>query len=410
MGLPVLEVLLASTRSIGVIMTMVSAGFLLARAGLVDSRGVKLLSNISMNCTIPALLFTTVIFCDQCAKQPGCTKCKPLREIIAEGWILVLFPIVVVGMGVILGKMARLGSRCPQDFARGCVAAVTFGNSTGLPIVLLDVLNEALRASGDLTTQQPLLYLSVYLMFYPLLQWSIGTWLLSSTRASQDVESDTCVQGTAATAEAALLDESTPRSRMHAAITRVQAIASAALVPPVVASLLGVVVGLTPIRGIWVDLRGQDNDAWLEWAYNGVRRLGQAAVPINLIVLGGSLSKGPDWRALPVRTGLAIVVSKLLLMPAMALGVVFALSRVVHVGDQSTRLVLWLVALTVTATPTANNVQVMANVAGQSKEAMATAIFVQYMVAPFTLTGWLVLFLTVLQTDWFLPPLPSPRS
>ena len=35
----------------------------------------------------------------------------------------------------------------------------------------------------------------------------------------------------------------------------------------------------------------RDNDAPLEWLFNGLNLLGGAAVPINMLIMGGSLAK-----------------------------------------------------------------------------------------------------------------------
>jgi predicted permease len=76
------------------------------------------------------------------------------------------------------------------------VLAVAFGNSTGLPTTLLGVLAES-RVFKDMSSSSssssssnsnmaasvddPNLFLSVYLIVYPILQWSIGGWLLAAT-------------------------------------------------------------------------------------------------------------------------------------------------------------------------------------------------------------------------------------
>lgn len=42
------------------------------------------------------------------------------------------------------------------------------------------------------------------------------------------------------------------------------------------------------------------NDAVLGFLTRGIAGLGNAAVPLNLILLGNSLTAGPDWNALPM--------------------------------------------------------------------------------------------------------------
>lgn len=70
-------------------------------------------------------------------------------------------------------------------------------------------------------------------------------------------------------------------------------------------------------------------------------------------------------------------------------------ARAVPGLDPYTRDTLWLVALVVTCTPTANNLLVMCDAAGQGKNAMATAIFTQYLVAPVLLPCTITLFVII---------------
>lgn len=48
----------ASLRAIGTALSIAAVGFALARSGNMDAKGKALLSFLSMNCTIPCLLFT----------------------------------------------------------------------------------------------------------------------------------------------------------------------------------------------------------------------------------------------------------------------------------------------------------------------------------------------------------------
>lgn len=52
----------------------------------------------------------------------------------------------------------------------------------------------------------------------------------------------------------------------------------------------------------------------------------------------------------------------------------------------------WLVFLIVTCTPTANNIVVLCELAGENKHTMSAAIFYQYCAAPILLPGVLTLY------------------
>ncbi|CAJ1376085.1 unnamed protein product [Effrenium voratum] len=375
------EILMASLRAMGVTGTIIVVGILAARWGIVGKNASSVLSAVSANLAIPALLFSRIIYCDQCNQGRHCPECAPFSRTIASSWILMVLPLIVVGFGLALGKAAAVVTRAPAGFARGTVCAIAFGSSTSLPIVLLSVVTETLNNVGSkaMGKMDPLLHLPVYLILYPVLMFSIGNWLLRDPDAAEDCESLVPV-------------EERRRSSLRSALRH-------ALEPPVLASIAGLLVGLTPVRALLVDVYDQDNNAWLEWLYNGIYELGNAAVPLNLLILGCSLSKGADFEALPPRLGVVIVLCKLVLMPLIMTAVIYGLIRLVNTKDTS----LWLVALLVTCMPTANNVAVMAQTGGQSKEGMATAIFLQYMVAPVSVSLWLAGFLFLLSSDGFLP-------
>lgn len=87
--------------------------------------------------------------------------------------------------------------------------------------------------------------------------------------------------------------------------------------PAVVATILGVAVGLTPrLKALLVPAP----TAPLYWLLEGVSTVGDAAVPLNLMLLGASLSKGPSWAQISLRANVGIVLAKMVLMPLLAAG------------------------------------------------------------------------------------------
>ena len=92
--------------------------------------------------------------------------------------------VVAVGFGV--GYGAATASGTPRSQFRSVLAACGFGNSTGLPITLLTVVHSNFPVTSDLGHIDPTLFLSVYLLLYPVLQWGIGGWLLAPEDADYD--------------------------------------------------------------------------------------------------------------------------------------------------------------------------------------------------------------------------------
>jgi len=175
-------------------------------------------------------------------------------------------------------------------------------------------------------------------------------------------------------------------------------VARNALVPPVIGSALGLVIALvTPVQGLFVELPGATGTAPLGFLFDGLAAIGRASVPINMLVLGSNLSKGCDFRAVPLATNIGILFMKNLGQPAMMAAVIFLLSRVFT----STTLSVWLVAMIVSCTPTANNIMVMVELSGQNKAGVTTCIFTHYIAAPLVLT--LVVTVFLLYRDVLVP-------
>mgnify|MGYP003686009127 FL=1 len=169
------------------------------------------------------------------------------------------------------------------------------------------------------------------------------------------------------------------------------------LVPPVRATLLGLVLGLVPWSRALLVTGADAEPAPLDWLFAGLSKLGDAAVPTNLITLGASLASGPDFSAISLKSCAAIVVAKLLLMPTIAMMAVALIEstfpvRILHPFQQPFYLVMFVVA----ATPTANNVLIMCTISGQDRTAMSTAIFVQYLCSPVILSVTICAFIKIM--------------
>ncbi|KAJ1633859.1 hypothetical protein T492DRAFT_837254 [Pavlovales sp. CCMP2436] len=166
-------------RALGQTAVLVVGGLWLGRRGVIDNHGAKALSAISMNLLIPALLFVRVLD-------------AATFELIKSAWLVAVLPFIYVPCGALLGVLCVLVTRPALDFQKGMIAAIAFGNSTGLPIIILSVVNDALMTNEIRALQRskgvdprvppmdPLVYLSIYSLTYPLLQWSVGQYLLES--------------------------------------------------------------------------------------------------------------------------------------------------------------------------------------------------------------------------------------
>jgi predicted permease len=397
----------------------------------------KGLSQLSVKLAIPALLFSSVV--------PGVSF-----GLLAYAWPLILLPAVYLLLGMLIGRVMIFLVPPPRDFRLGTMAACTFGNTTGIPVVLLSVLQQSLSRSVFAEIADPLLFLSITLVSYPLLQWLFGLALLQLHRgggaggggkgtlcgelcgtgddeggddgsslimqrqpirrhgpghesssyismmsqAEDEVVPFESISKTESFGERLSSLFSAPSSRGRKACDifarALVQLLRRTFVPQVVGIVLGALVGLYG-RALVLP----PETAPLGWMFIAVSKLGAAAVPINLILLGAALSRTPEKDHLPPLNAAGIAVGRMIFMPLCGLAVARLLSASrfatipYMVADP-----FWLVTLILTATPTANNIVVLCEVAGDNRRAMSASIFYQYCAAPFLLPGVLTLFIT----------------
>jgi hypothetical protein len=170
--------------------------------------------------------------------------------------------------------------------------------------------------------------------------------------------------------------------------------------PPVIGAIAGIIsVSFPWLRGLFVDVADRDNDAPLQFLFDGLYAVGQTAVPINMMILGCNLSSSlQTYRnlhlaseasagLLSMRTMIGVVVGKMIVIPFIGILSAWVLKTFVWNIPKDIEGAFYLVLMIVFLTPTANNVMVMIELSGSgAKEGMATVIALQYMVAPVVLS------------------------
>ena len=168
------DTFIASIKSVGTACTLAAVGFYMHQRGFISTSGKKMLALISQQVTFPLFLFTKIISCPHNGHV-----CPNVYESLQQVWYLALWPLFVVGMGLLVGRCVAIITNTPIQQYRSVMAAVGFGNSTGLPITLLTVVHSNFSKQTELGRVDPTLFLSVYLLLYPVLQWGLGGWLLA---------------------------------------------------------------------------------------------------------------------------------------------------------------------------------------------------------------------------------------
>ena len=444
----------ASLRSVGTAFTLAMAGMYLQQRGFMAGEGKKTLALISQQISIPALLFTKIVYCNQ---DWSTEPCPSVMDSIKDVWVLAFWPLYVVGAGLLVGyAVARLTSTPPIHF-RAVLVACGFPNCTGVPLTLLSVIHANFPASTELGAMDPTIFLSVFLILYPMLQWGLGGFLLTPDTVEEEKDAVSLgntygtIEGTSEVEKLddrekadghlnyfithnvlnntdipplykyahqgmqdtdasmyvsnsnlrgldsqvilveededhnmilamvstptrllsgeqlssvdedseSLLSETSPlvtntkkdilisdsnthhirqvtlrkgvapkSYRMDKYATVVDTlgkVVSRCLQPPVIAALLGLIVASAPVlRGVLVDIVTRKNQAPLQWFYDGLYSLGQAAVPINMMILGSSLipnkkkelvKEDADMQRLPKKSMIGIVIGKMVILP-----------------------------------------------------------------------------------------------
>lgn len=171
----IISTFVASLRSIGTAITMAMTGYYLHRTDCIGAEGKRTLAVLSQQVTFPLFLFSKILYCNQdWSDQP----CPDVTKSLADVWMLLFWPIYVVGVGLFVGVLVAKAANAPKHHFRSILAACAFGNSTGLPITLLNVIHSNFPSTSDLGRIDPTLFLSVFLLSYPILQWGLGGYLL----------------------------------------------------------------------------------------------------------------------------------------------------------------------------------------------------------------------------------------
>ncbi|KAL5743388.1 hypothetical protein ACOSQ2_026504 [Xanthoceras sorbifolium] len=162
------------------------------------------------------------------------------------------------------------------------------------------------------------------------------------------------------------------------------------LQPPMLASVLAILVGIIP--GLTPIAFG--DDAPLSFITDSLDIMAAAAVPSAMLILGGMLAEGPNESKLGLRTTIGIIVARLLILPLTGIGVVFLAEKwgLLIPGDQ---LYMFVLLLQYT-TPSALLLGAIASLRGYAVGEASTLLFWQHVFAIFSLAFYIVVYFKLL--------------
>ena len=340
---------------------------------------------------------------------------------LETAWVIVPFAALYVGLGCGLGYASWWCSGSAVKWRSLMIACVGFPNSQGLPIMLIEVIAPAIFDDANATALMTA-YVALYLVLYLLLQWTVGAAIMrvplsdeepvpheaeiaekstdieNTAIRLQSIEEEEDKEGVVSEDEAAPLGIATRDHLPEEGICqRAKGIGAMLLkrvgTPPVYGIVIGLTTGLSPSVVVGL-LRGKE--APLAFLLQAVSMIGSAAIPLMMMLLGSHLHSGPAWESISGIAIALITLSKLLVIPVLALGIVAGL---VYTGALTASPMLLLVILMQSAMPTANNLLVMSELAGgRDSKAISTTMFIEYCTAPFFMTVSLTCFMSYIQS------------
>ncbi|KAL7560955.1 hypothetical protein ACA910_022442 [Epithemia clementina (nom. ined.)] len=433
MRLVSLEAADVALRSVGTALTLSSAGFYLHSRGFISDESKQAFGRYIQQVSMPAFFFTKLVECPA-HYSPGDSQaiCPSILDHLSEAWILLIWPLYVIGCGIVVGHVIAWLTRAPKQQYSTIMLGTAFGNSGSLPTTLLLVLHQhsvsRIEVSSSNSHVDPNAFLSLYLILHPIMLWSLGSWLAEPPRRQSNAVgmsrinsgdlSDTGLQvlsesltGNSSTERTDDRCDSLPQldayeqSRLLAAASSIPGpsgtktrwssislVFSKACQPPVIGSLLGIIVTVvTPIRQVLVQKNGP-----LDWWFDGLLKIGTSSIPVSMAVLGMNLSSSlqkssrqdgadtnPQQHSESLfgwKTMVGVILGKLVILPIIGFASFAVMRSYFNMGLDSPSLAM--VLLIVWITPTANNAVVVADLAGGLKEAMAQLLAWEYLVVP----------------------------
>ncbi|MDD5697734.1 MAG: AEC family transporter [Victivallaceae bacterium] len=335
-----LELLPYSGKAVISVFLVALAGVFIVRSKIASQEALRLLGRLAVYLFLPCLLFHKIA----AAISP---------EQLREYWIFPVTCILYISLGLLLGRLTVMLCKPRPEMKSGVIAAIAFNNSGYIPISLVVAITAVFPAfvNDPQAADQAIAFVSIYLLGYSPLLWTVGYSLISGRKLSD--------------------------FSLNKLFT-----------PPVIGMLTGAAVGLIlPLKAMLCYPAGLLNPV-----YNAVGVIGEATVPCVLVFLGGCLASGPVRGVINKRTIFSVILIKLIIFPAIALGYVWLLR---YSGVLPASLLASLVLVIEAGVPTANNLVVMATVTNPGIEnGMATLIFWTYLASIITLT------FTVLAAAW----------
>ncbi|KAG8068293.1 hypothetical protein GUJ93_ZPchr0005g16089 [Zizania palustris] len=373
-GVPMLGMLKYAVLPIAKVFVVCFTGFLMASkpVGVLKPSGRKLLNRLVFSLLLPCLIFA----------QLG--RAITIEKML-EWWFIPVNIVLGAVSASLIGLAVAWIIRPPYPYFKFTITHIGIGNIGNIPLVLISALcRDQSNPFGDSNkcTQDGNAYLSF--------GQCVGA-IIVYTYVFQDACSTIWGDLRQLHKEGPLFSTQEdqimiPIKCMFRFLKKQQL-----LQPPIIASVLAITLGVVPFFKNLI----LTDDAPLFFLTDGCLILGQAMIPCILLSVGGSLVDGPGEgsKRLGVRTTVAIIFARLVLVPIAGVGIVSFVDKLGFIpkGDKMFKFVL----LMQHSMPTSVLSGAVANLRGCGKESAAILFWV-HVFAVFSLSGWIILYLTML--------------
>ncbi len=339
----VISVFMSAAGAVGMVFLVGAAGTLMSGLDLLDESGLSDLSDLLFYLLYPCLVFTKIT-----------SSLSP--DDLGEVWVLPVFAICYLTIGFGISRLAQSAGliRVPSVFQEGSVAAVTWANGGYLPLALISALSVTVPEIARMDNPEAVghSYVVVFIIVVSLSMWSICYPYLGAK------------------------GDGTPVWKRM-------------INPPICAIVAALLVSMSP--GV-TEILYMDQPL-MNGMMEGLTIMGDAAVPISIIVLGGNLwfaARSSD--RIPFTQVTLLSALRLLVVPVFALGLYFGLDRLGILPDDP---LLRVVLLIESITPTAISVLIICQLHNRAQKYLAYVQFWMYLFSTVTMIGWISVFVWV---------------
>lgn len=360
-------------------------------------------------------------------------------------WFVPVNVILSVVIGSFLGFLVTKICRTPPEFKRFTIIATAFGNSGNLSLAIVgsvchsadNIFGPNCHSSGvayvsfSQWVSVLLVYTLVYLMMEPPLEYyevveEEGVEIQEQLPPANDLsrpllveaewpgmeenETEHCktpfiariFSSVSNISQSSIPDPGSPRQlrsmtclaeprvvrKMRIVVERTPV--HRVLQPPMIATLLAFAIGMTPPLKSFV--YGQN--APLSFLTDSLEIMAQAMVPSVMLILGAMLAEGPNESRLGVGTTIGVIVARLLVLPALGIGVVLAADKV-NILIPENKMYRFVLLLQYT-TPTAILLGAVARLRGYSVSEASALLFWQHLLALLSLSIYMIVYFKLL--------------